>query len=127
MLETKFYVCSHCGNIVKKFHDSGIPVFCCGEAMKELVPKTADAAGEKHVPLIEVNGEDVKVTVGSTLHPMVESHYIVWIYLETSNGGQFHSFKPGDEPIANFKLAKDEKVISAYEYCNIHGLWIAKL
>ncbi|MFK4784598.1 desulfoferrodoxin family protein [Fusobacterium sp. MFO224] len=127
MLETKFFQCEHCGNIIKKFYDSGVPVVCCGQTIKELVPKTADAAGEKHVPLIDVDGEDVKVTVGSTLHPMLENHYIVWIYLETTNGGQFHYFNPGDEPIAYFKLAKDEKVISAYEYCNIHSLWKSEL
>lgn len=127
MLETKFYFCSHCGNIIKKFYNSGVPVNCCGEAMKELTPQTADAAGEKHVPLIDIDGENVKVTVGSTLHPMIEKHYIMWIYLETTTGFQVHEFKPGDEPIAYFKLANNEKVISAYEYCNIHSLWVAKL
>ena len=32
-----------------------------------------------------------------------------------------------EEPIANFALLKDESVISAYAYCNLHGLWIKEL
>ena len=32
--------------------------------------------------------------------------------------------KPGDKPIADFAVT--EPVIAAYEYCNLHGLWIAK-
>ncbi|MFA6797004.1 MAG: desulfoferrodoxin family protein, partial [Bacilli bacterium] len=102
-------------------------IVCCGEDMEKLVAKTADATTEKHVPLIEVNGKNVKVTVGSTLHPMTEEHYIMWIYLETEKGGQYHYFKPGDTPIANFELAEGDKVRGAFEYCNIHGLWANEL
>ena len=56
----KFYRCNHCKQIITKLNDSGVPVICCGEPMKELVPNTTDAAGEKHVPVVEVNGKDVK-------------------------------------------------------------------
>lgn len=27
----KFYICSHCGNIIAFAKDNGVPVFCCGE------------------------------------------------------------------------------------------------
>ena len=30
-MKTKFYICSHCGNIIEKVHDAGVPVFCCGQ------------------------------------------------------------------------------------------------
>ncbi|MHB0742650.1 desulfoferrodoxin family protein [Peptostreptococcus anaerobius] len=30
------------------------------------------------------------------------------------------------EPVAEFVLADDDKAIAAYEYCNLHGLWIAQ-
>ena len=53
-MEMKFYICERCGNIVAKVKDSGVPVMCCGQAMKELVPGTADASVEKHVPAYEV-------------------------------------------------------------------------
>ena len=68
----KFYRCAHCGNIVAYIHDSGVRAVCCGEEMKELVPNTTDAAGEKHVPVIAVDGQTVTVTVGSVEHPMLD-------------------------------------------------------
>ena len=48
----KYFVCEHCGNIVEMVNDSGVPVVCCGEKMKELVPGSVDAAVEKHVPVV---------------------------------------------------------------------------
>ena len=30
-MEQKYYICKHCGNIVLKAKDSGVPVVCCGE------------------------------------------------------------------------------------------------
>ena len=75
----KFYVCNHCGNIIAYVKSSGVPVVCCGDVMKELVPNTTDAAVEKHVPVIHTDGQKVTVTVGSAKHPMLEEHYIEWI------------------------------------------------
>ena len=77
----KFYVCNHCGNIIAYVKSSGVPVVCCGDVMKELVPNTTDAAVEKHVPVIHTDGQKVTVTVGSAKHPMLEEHYIEWIAL----------------------------------------------
>ena len=42
----------------------------------------------KHVPSYVVDGNKVKVTVGSVEHPMVENHYIEWIAVETEKGAQ---------------------------------------
>ena len=90
-----------------------------------MVPKTADSATEKHVPVIEQDGSLVTVTVGSTLHPMEEKHSIQWIALHTEQGNQRKALKPGDAPRAVFALAPGDKVVAAYEYCNLHGLWKA--
>ena len=46
-MEQKFYICKHCGNIIAKVKDTGVPVICCGEPMSEIVPGTTDAAVEK--------------------------------------------------------------------------------
>jgi desulfoferrodoxin len=78
MTAQRFFVCKHCGNIIAFVHASGAPVTCCGDVMTEIVPNSTDAAQEKHVPVIEVNGNVVTVTVGSTLHPMTDEHYIQW-------------------------------------------------
>ena len=62
--------------------------------MQELVANTEDAAQEKHVPVITVDGSTVRVAVGSVEHPMIEKHYIQWIYLQTTHGGQRYILKP---------------------------------
>lgn len=118
----KFFVCDHCGNLVGLIHNKGVPVVCCGEKMKELVPNTAEASSEKHLPVVEVSGNDVTVSVGSTFHPMEESHHISFIYLETQHGGQRKCLKILQVPKLNFTLV-DDKPIAVYAYCNKHGLW----
>ena len=50
-MEVKYYICKHCGNIVEKVKDKGVPVICCGEPMQELKAGVTDAAVEKHVPV----------------------------------------------------------------------------
>jgi len=100
---------------------------CCGQDMVELVAQTADSTTEKHVPVVEVNGNEVLVTVGSTLHPMTEAHLINAIILETTNGFQRKDLTANDEPKAKFALLDGEKVVAAYEYCNLHGLWVKEL
>ena len=127
MKEQKFYICEHCGNIVSKVHDVGVPVFCCGQKMKELVPGTVEASLEKHVPAVSVEGATVKVAVGSVVHPMVEEHYISWVYLQTSVGGQQKNLVPGAEPVVTFALAEGELPVAVYAYCNLHGLWKTEL
>lgn len=121
-MSKKFYVCEHCGNIIEKVKDSRVPVFCCGQKMKELVPNTVEASGEKHKPVAGVMDGIVRVNVGSVDHPMVEAHYIEWLYLETENGGQFKYLKPDEAPYAEFALG-NEKPVAVYAYCNLHGLW----
>ena len=68
-MEQKFYICKHCGNIIAKVKDAGVPVVCCGEPMSEIVPGTTDAAVEKHVPVWTVENGIVHVKVGSVEHP----------------------------------------------------------
>lgn len=125
MVERKYYVCPHCGNFVTMIKASGVPMVCCGEKMKQVTANTTEASTEKHLPVIEINGNEVTVTVGSVEHPMAEDHYIEWIYIQTEKGGQAKCLKPGDKPQATFTL-NDDKLVAAYEYCNLHGLWLTK-
>ena len=99
---------------------------CDGEALKELIPNTTDAAGEKHVPVVEIDGSSVSVKVGAVEHPMLEAHHIAWILLETTAGYQKKNLQPGEKPAAVFALAEGEKAVAAYEFCNLHGLWKAE-
>ena len=123
----KFYRCEHCKNVIMKLNDSGVPVVCCGEPMKELVPGATDGAYEKHVPAVSLEGKTVTVKVGEVEHPMLEEHFIQFIVLETSKGFQVKYLKAGEKPEAVFILPEDEKAVAAYEYCNLHGLWVKEI
>lgn len=125
-MEQKFYICETCGNIVTYVKKSGVPVFCCGKKMQEIIPGTSDAATEKHVPVIAVDGNKVTVSVGAIAHPMVKEHYIEWISIETKDGNQRKVLAPEDAPMAEFMLTDTDEVIAAYAYCNLHSLWKAE-
>ena len=122
-MNVKFYRCNHCGNIAVKVVDSGVPLVCCGEEMELLVPDTQDAALEKHVPDVTVDGRKVRVQIGSVEHPMVDDHYIQFICLVTDNSYQIHPLTSDNEPRCEFTLGEEEIPKEVYEYCNVHGLW----
>ena len=124
-MEQRYFKCEHCGNIIAMVADKGVPVVCCGQKMTELVPGSVDAAQEKHVPVIAIDGNTVTVTVGEVPHPMLDVHYIEWISIHTKEGNQRKTLKPNDEPKAVFALTEGDELISAYAYCNLHGLWKA--
>ncbi|MBN2796956.1 MAG: desulfoferrodoxin [Clostridia bacterium] len=115
------YKCEICGNIVELNHGSAGTLVCCGQNMTLLEEQTADFSTEKHVPVIEKIDGGYKVTVGSTLHPMTEEHYIEWIELIAGDTVQKVFLKPGDKPEAIFKT--DATEVTAREYCNLHKLW----
>ncbi len=127
MGEKKFYICKHCGNMIGMIKSSGVNVVCCGDPMTELKPNTVEASQEKHLPVVTVEGNSVKVKIGSVEHPMTEEHHIAWIYLETEQGGQRKKLAVGSKPEAEFALAGGDKVVGVYEYCNLHGLWLTKV
>ncbi len=123
--DAKIYLCEKCGNIAGMIVDNGCVPSCCGTPMKQLPANTTDAAVEKHVPVVSVNGNKISVKVGSTAHPMTEEHYIQWIIITTEKGRQRKTLNPGEEPAAVFELTDDDKFVSAEAYCNLHGLWKA--
>ena len=122
-MELKFYRCKVCGKIIAIVKDTGVPTICCGEEMEQIIPGTTDAAVEKHVPVVTVNGNTVEVKVGSVDHPMLPEHYIEWIALNTKQGNQRKALKPGDAPKATFAIVEGDEVVAAYAYCNLHSLW----
>lgn len=122
----KFYICERCGNIAGKIHDSGVDMVCCGQKMKKLEAGVVEASREKHIPVVTVEDNLVKVVIGSVEHPMAEEHSILWVYLETDKGGQRKCLEVGAPPQVSFALA-GEKPLAVYAYCNLHGLWKAEL
>jgi len=119
-----FYKCGECLSVAMEL----VPgKQACEKRFVELKPNTTDAAGEKHVPVVEKNGDKITVKVGEIEHPMLEKHYIMWIYLETEQGGFLKKLSPDQKPEAEFQVPADDKPVAAYEYCNLHGLWKAEI
>jgi len=155
MKEVNFYRCDKCGNLVALINSGGGTLVCCGQEMTLLKANTFDASVEKHVPFVEKENGKVKVTVGSTIHPMIDEHFIEWIALVTENKIELVYLKPGMEPKAEFAHNFEEETIyvvndddeivpncegqscnfvyadkvqdnfTVYAYCNLHGLWKA--
>ena len=101
-MEFKLYRCAHCGNVIFKVVDKGVPVMCCGQKMEEFVPNTTDGAMEKHVPAVEKiahgSGYSVSVKVGSVEHPMLPEHYISMIAAVDGDTVTMKFPKPGEKP-----------------------------
>jgi len=115
------YKCEECGNIVNVIYASGGKLACCGQDMKQLIPNTVDAAVEKHVPVIEKDGDNYTVSIGSTLHPMTDEHHIEFIQLVTKARTYTVQLDPGKDPKASFTVQCE--VLYALAYCNLHSLW----
>jgi superoxide reductase len=115
------YKCALCGNIVEVMHKGGGTLVCCGQEMALLAENSVDASKEKHVPVMERNGDKITVKVGSVAHPMDPDHYIEWIELVSDSGIRVKFLNPGDKPEALFCCATDNAYVRAY--CNKHGLW----
>lgn len=122
-VERLFYKCNVCGNIVGLIQNGGGELVCCGQPMQKLEANTTDAANEKHVPVIERSGNNVKVQVGSIEHPMLNEHYIQWIMVAQDGCTQRVELKSGQKPVAEFTVG--DGPVSVYEYCNLHSLWTA--
>lgn len=117
------YKCSVCGNIVEVVHVGGGALVCCGKEMELQVENTTDGPLEKHVPVVEKEGDKIKVKVGEIDHPMEETHYIEWIEILVDGISYKKFLKPGDQPVAEFCVLSESNEITAREYCNLHGLW----
>ena len=117
----QIYKCAACGIIVEVLDGGSGQMTCCGEPMKHLVEQTADAATEKHVPVIEKIEGGYKVKVGSVPHPMAPEHFIEWIELLADGRACRQFLEPGGAPEAVFSVQAES--VSARELCNVHGLW----
>lgn len=103
--------------------EPGAGFYCSGKELKEVEVNTSEGAAEKHLPLVTQDWSQVTVSVGSVFHPMTEAHSIQFICLVTERGLQRVELQPDAEPKACFALAKGDRPVAAYAYCNLHGLW----
>lgn len=125
-----FLTCESCKNVLEVVccNDSD-SISCCGADLKALVPRTqeGETGAEKHLPVVECEGNKVTVKVGNIYHPMTEEHSIGWVYLQTEKGCQRVCLEPSSDPVAEFCLTEGDKPVAAYAYCNLHGFWKTEL
>ena len=120
------YRCSHCKLQVMVSAVAGekTPVpQCCGEAMMLQTPNTVDAAKEKHVPVIEADGNATLVKVGSVAHPATAEHFIEWIELIAGDHVCRVQLTPEQAPEARFNVPFSPE-LKARISCNLHGVWM---
>ena len=119
---SEVYICELCGNIIEVLEGTAGTLACCGQDMILQEENTTDAAQEKHVPVVTVNGVVATVQVGSVAHPMEAQHYIAWIELQQGSKVQRAYLLPSEAPQAVFAIESGVPV-AVRAYCNLHGLW----
>jgi len=119
--QRQVYLCEKCGNVVEVLRSGVGTLVCCGQPMTLQKENTTDAAREKHVPVVARVGDELKVTVGSVPHPMVENHYIEWIEVSSGASTMHQHLRPRVAPEARFPAPAGDVTVRAF--CNLHGLW----
>lgn len=121
----EFYKCGICGNLVMVGEVGAGKLVCCGKEMTLLKEQTIMQEGkEKHVPIVEMNGTNLKVKIGSVEHPMVPEHFIELV--QVIQRGRVVAQKqlvPNEKPEADFCLPSNAPV-KVRILCNIHCLWM---
>ena len=119
----EIYKCEICGNIVEIIAEGAGELVCCGKVMERIEPKNEETMQEKHKPVIEIEGTDVTIKVGSIPHPMIQEHHIDFI--EAISLDEKYMYRKyldiGEAPELKFYCKTDK--MKARELCNIHGLW----
>ena len=121
----ELYRCEICGNIVQVMHEGIGELVCCNQPMKklEIHLKHEEMLGEKHIPVFV---GDKEIQVGSIPHPMLPEHHIEFIECFSADKKhiEIKFLSPNEEP--KMQLIKNENYAGAFEYCNIHGLWLGE-
>lgn len=119
----EIYRCNVCENIVEIVNEGIGQLVCCGEDMELLEERQLDVGPEKHIPIIEKDGDNIIVKIGEVPHPMIEEHHICFVELFVGDKVYRKFLNAGDKPEAIFEVCADINDLRAREYCNVHGLW----
>ncbi len=91
--------------------------------------------GEKHVPVIKIEGKcekgakvKVHVSVGEGKHPNKNEHFIQWVELRCNDlyvaRAEFAPVIMNPEVTFEMICPDGECTLSAVTRCNMHGLWM---
>lgn len=118
----KHFICKECGTLVSLVNGGGKRLSCCEMHMDELTPKWEGTGSEKHTPRVAYDGNRISVSVP---HPMDRDHRVDWVCIVTDRGSQRKLLEDEKGCSAEFYLSDDERLIKAFAYCNLHGLWVS--
>lgn len=88
--------------------------------LEELIPEI-DEDNSHNIKINQI-GRLVTLTIDDGLHPMIETHYIKFVVLETNLGFKVRNLLIGDKLALDFVLLTNEEVVNIYLYCNVHSL-----
>ena len=94
---------------------------CCGEPMQDVSENFKDFSFEKHVPTYKIKEDKIVVSVNHVMEP---EHFIEWIAIKNEEEKHIKYLKPNTQAVVEFDLIENAVL---YAYCNIHGLWSAKV
>ena len=101
---------------------TGMPNAAVPDSLKPfeiLDPNTSEGASEKHLPIIETDGNHVTVKVGSIFHPRSEYPCLGSVCLQTKAGVTMRvPLDSACEPVAHFTLEDGDTVEWRYT-CNL--------
>lgn len=116
-----FYQCNDCNGVLLEMN--GTLSQYCDHSQILLTTNAVEASKQKHLPVLDFSDHKLHVKVGSAPHPMTMDHSILWIFVQTRNGGQYTQLTPEDLPEATFMVLESD-VLRVYAYCDVHGLWM---
>lgn len=79
---------------------------------------------EAHLPVVELKGDKAKIVVP---HEMTDRHFIqyVWAKDETNRMLGAAALGHGEAPELRVVVPEGTKAVTAYQCCNVHGVWAA--
>lgn len=116
MLQSKFYVCPICGNVIHAL-GNGV-VSCCGITLPALEAEEGDT---DHTVTVENVEDEHFITVH---HPMTKEHFISFVAFVTSDRIQMVKLYPEGNAQTRLQL---RGMGYLYYYCNRHGLFRRKI
>lgn len=127
MNDLLFEICPICGNLIERIEDHHVPLMCCGQKLELLVPNSTEAAVEKHQPVLKLDETTLTIEVAEVMHPMLASHWIPWVVIQTPTMVIRQTFEPGELPSLTLPRPEAGTPVRVYAYCNLHGLWASEL
>lgn len=85
-----------------------------------------ELAGQEgsHVPKVEIKGRKATISVE---HEMKGEHWVMYIWADDENGKTIDALKlkHTDTPCFEITLPEGVREVTAFECCDLHGLWRA--